>query len=224
MSASNFVAAKCWFFAQRTPAFVAIEACGSAHEWARQLRTFGHQVRLLAPKSVRPFVLRNKTDAADARAIWTAVQQPEVRFVAIKTEQQQAILALHRLRSQLMKFRIMQTNALRGLLYEFGVVLPAGYSALIKAWPDALATIAERLTAMLIDSLPEQWWRVQAMDIAIVSIVRRLSEALRTTEQCRKLLEIPCIGLLTVTAGCHGQGYQHFQIWTEFAAWLGLVP
>lgn len=213
------------FFAQRTPALVAIEACGSAHEWARQLRALGHQVRLLAPKSVRPFVLRNKTDAADARAIWTAVQQPEVRFVAIKTEQQQAILALHRLRSQLMKFRIMQTNALRGLLYEFGVVLPAGYPALIKAWPDALATIAERLPAMLIDSLREQWSRAQVMDSEIVSIERRLSEALRTTEQCRKLLNIPGIGLLTATATVATVGdITTFKSGREFAAWLGLVP
>lgn len=207
------------FFAQRTPALVAIEACGSAHEWARQLRALGHQVRLLAPKSVRPFVLRNKTDAADARAIWTAVQQPEARFVAIKTEQQQAVLALHRLRSQLMKFRIMQTNALRGLLYEFGVVLPAGYPALIKAWPDALATITERLPAMLVDSLREQWSRVQAMDSEIVSIERRLSEALRTTEQCRKLLNIPGIGLLTATATVATVGdITTFKSGREFAA------
>src|SRR6478752_7320403 len=102
---------------------------------------------------VLPFVRSNKTDAADARAIWTAVQQPEARLVAVKSEQQQAILALHRLRAQLMKFRIMQTNALRGLLYEFGEVLPEGYSALAKALPAALASVAERLPAMLIDSL-----------------------------------------------------------------------
>lgn len=116
------------FFAQLPPALVAIEACGSAHEWGRQLCSFGHQVKLLAAKSVRPFVLRNKTDAADARAIWTAVQQPEARVVAVKSEYQQTILALHRMREQLMKFRIMQTNALRGILYEFGIVLPSRLS------------------------------------------------------------------------------------------------
>ena len=119
------------FFAQRPCSLVAMEACGSAHWWARQLRALGHEVRLLAPKSVRPFVRSNKTDAADARAIWTAVQQPEARLVAVKSEQQQAILALHRLRAQLMKFRIMQTNALRGLLYEFGQVLPKAR----RLWP-----------------------------------------------------------------------------------------
>lgn len=121
------------FFAQLAPAVVAMEACGGAHEWGRKLSALGHQVRLLAPKSVRPFVLRNKTDAADARAIWTAVQQPEARFVALKTEHQQGVLALHRIREQLMKFRIMQTNALRGILYEFGIVLPVGYPAMAQA-------------------------------------------------------------------------------------------
>jgi transposase len=102
------------FFAQRSVCTIAMEACGSAHWWARQLGALGHTVRLLAPRSVRPFVLRNKTDAADARAIWTAAQQPEARFVAVKSEAQQTVLSLHRIRAQLMKFRIMQSNALRG--------------------------------------------------------------------------------------------------------------
>ncbi|SFB61036.1 Transposase [Azotobacter beijerinckii] len=114
------------FFAQRQSCLVAIEACGSAHWWARQLRQHGHEVRLLAPRSVRPFVLRNKTDAADAQAIWTAVQQPGACRVAIKQADQQAILSLHRIRAQLLKFRIMQSNGLRGLFYEFGIVLPRG--------------------------------------------------------------------------------------------------
>ena len=90
------------YFARRTPAVVAMEACGGAHWWARQLQQLGHTVRLLPAKAVRPFVLRNKTDAADARAIWTAVQQPEMKTVAIKTEYQQSILALHRMRAQLL--------------------------------------------------------------------------------------------------------------------------
>jgi transposase len=112
------------WFACRQPALVMMEACGGAHEWARQLIRLGHQVRLLPPKMVRPFVQRNKTDAADAHAIWTAGQQPGVKFVAIKNAEQQVVLALHRLRAQLMKMRIMQTNEIRGLLYEFGIVLP----------------------------------------------------------------------------------------------------
>lgn len=213
------------FFAQHPPVLVAIEACGSAHEWGRQLRAMGHEVRLLAPKSVRPFVLRNKTDAADAQAIWTAAQQPGARFVAIKSEQQQAVLALHRLRAQLLKFRIMQTNALRGLLYEFGVILPASYSALAKAWADALAAVAERFPAMITDSLREQWARVQSLDREIAAIERRLAGAMRNSEQCRRLTTIPGVGLLTATAAVATIGdAANFKSGREFAAWLGLVP
>jgi transposase len=213
------------FFAQRSASLVAIEACGSAHWWARELRRLGHEVKLLAPKSVRPFVRSNKTDAADARAIWTAVQQPEARLVAVKSEQQQAILALHRLRAQLMKFRIMQTNALRGLLYEFGEVLPEGYSALAKALPAALASVAERLPAMLIDSLREQWARVQMIITEITTIERRLASALRASEPCRQIAAIPGVGLLTATAAVAALGEPNsFASGREFAAWLGLVP
>jgi len=213
------------FFAQRPASWVAMEACGSSHFWARELKSLGHEVRLLAPKSVRPFVLRNKTDQADARAIWTAAQQPEARFVAIKTEAQQAILGLHRLRAQLLKFRVMQTNGLRGLLYEFGEVLPEGYQALAKALPNSLARVAERLPAMLIESLREQWARVKAMDADIMAIERRLASALRATEPCQKILRIPGVGLLTATAAVAAIGEATtFKSGREFAAWLGLVP
>ena len=143
------------YFARRTPLLVALEACGSGHWWGRKLAELGHEVRLLHPRSVRPFVLRNKTDAADARAIWTAAQQPDARFVAVKTEMQQVVLALHRLRAQLLKFRIMQTNALRGLLYEFGEVLPQSHTALAKALPAALANLDTHLPAALLDSRRE---------------------------------------------------------------------
>lgn len=213
------------FFTRRAPALVAIEACGSAHEWGRRLIALGHQVRLLAPKSVRPFVLRNKTDAADAQAIWTAAQQPGAKFVAIKTEQQQAVLALHRLRSQLMKFRIMQTNAIRGLLYEFGIVLPSGYPAMIKAWPQALAELSVRLPAMLVESLREQWARVRAIDGEIAAIERRLAEAMAVDEKYKRLLDIPGVGLLTATATVATVGdMASFKSGREFSAWLGLVP
>ena len=213
------------FFAQHAPALVAIEACGSAHYWARQLRALGHTVRLLAPKSVRPFVRANKTDAADAQAIWTAVQQPEAHLVAMKTEAQQAILTLHRMRAQLLKFRVMQANALRGFLYEFGTVLPAGHAALAKAWPAALAGLVEQLPAMLIDSLREQWLRVQQMDAEIAKLERRLASALRANEQCQQLAAIPGVGLLTATAAVATIGdASTFKSGRAFAAWLGLVP
>lgn len=122
------------FFANRqpSPSLVAAEACGGAHHWGRALQSQGHQVKLLPPKQVRPFVSRDKTDARDAQAIWVAAQQPHIFEVPVKSEQQQACLTLHRMRAQLMKIRIMQTNALRGLLYEFGIVLPEGHRILLN--------------------------------------------------------------------------------------------
>src|SRR6202140_4544734 len=114
------------FLAQRPAGRVALEACGSAHWWARKIKALGHEVVLLHAKFIRPFVQNNKTDAADAKAIWTAVQQPGRRTVAAKTEDQQAMLGLHLVREQLVKFRTMQVNQLRGLLYEYGVPLKAG--------------------------------------------------------------------------------------------------
>lgn len=121
------------FFANHPRSLVAMEACGGAHHWARTLSALGHEVRLLPAKHVRPFVLRDKTDARDAQAIWVAASQYHIRSVPMKSESQQAWLSLHRMRAQLMKMRIMQTNALRGLLYEFGVVLPVGHASQMQA-------------------------------------------------------------------------------------------
>ena len=134
------------FLAQRPAGRVALEACGSGHWWARKIRALGHEVVLLHAKFIRPFVQTNKTDAADARAIWTAVQQPGMRTVAAKTEDQQAMLSLHRMRALLVKFRTMQVNQLRGLLYEFGATFRAGRVA-------GLAEIRARM-AELEDALP----------------------------------------------------------------------
>ncbi|MBS7661588.1 IS110 family transposase [Pseudomonas lalucatii] len=213
------------FFANYPTSLVAIEACGSAHWWARQLQQQGHEVRLLAPRSVRPFVLRNKTDAADAQAIWTAVQQPGACLVAIKQADQQAILSLHRIRAQLLKFRIMQSNGLRGLLYEFGIVLPEGYAQLSKSVPEALVAAEHRLPSMLLDSLRDQWARVIQLDEEIRKIELRLKQCLRESSDCQKIAEIPGIGLLTATAAVASLGdAKTFNSGRQFAAWLGLVP
>ncbi len=213
------------FFAKRERSLVVIEACGSAHHWARQLRQLGHDVRLICAHSVRPFVLRNKSDAADARAIWTAAQQPDARFVAIKSEAQQSVLALHRIRAQLMKVRIMQTNALRSILYEFGEILSEGYQSFTKEIAPALARTSERLPGMLVDSLREQWARIQAVNEDIAVVERRLSHALRDSPECQRIAEIPGVGLLTATATVSTIGDPAtFHSGREFAAWLGLVP
>lgn len=134
-------------FANRAPCLIGMEACGGAQHWARTLTVMGHRVKLMPAKAVRPFVGGNKSDAHDARAIWTAVQQPGVKAVAVKTEEQQAILALHRMRQQLVKFRTAQINGLRGLLTEYGEVMPQGKAGVRKGITEALARLSDRLPA-----------------------------------------------------------------------------
>ena len=121
------------FFGRRPGARIVLEACGSGHYWARQLSRLGHEVRLIHAKRVRPFVRGNKNDAADAQAIWVAAQQPDVRSVPLKSEEQQAVLSLHRVRSQWIKVRTQMVNAMRGLLYEFGRTCATGSRSLVPS-------------------------------------------------------------------------------------------
>jgi transposase len=212
------------FFAKQQSALIAMETCGSAHYWARCLQRLGHQVRLIAPAFVRPFVKRNKTDAADAQAIWEAVQRPAMRFVAVKTEAQQGVLALHRAREQLMKMRNMQRNQVYGLLYEFGAVVPAGPRGMAEA-ARALGGLADTLPAIVIDTLREQLQRIQMLEHDIAQVQRRLTQYRHEDEAARRLMEIPGVGLLSATAAIATMGEPHtFRSGREFAAFLGLVP
>lgn len=188
------------WFDNRESSQIVMEACGGAHDWGRALCQLGHEVRLLSPRKVRPFVQRNKTDAADAQAIWTASRQPGMRFVPVKTEAQQIVLSLNRLRAQLMKTRIMQTNELRGWLCEFGIVLPEGHAALLKALPAAMADAKAHLPAMLMESLDEQLRRVNQLQADISAIERRLAPQMREIPACKTVAEIPGVGLLTAKA------------------------
>ena len=212
-------------FANRRPCLIAIEACGGAHHWARELGALGHSVRLVHAKAVRPFVAGNKTDATDARAIWLAVQQPGVKFVGIKTTAQQATLTLHRQRELLMKMRTMQTNALRGLLYEFGATFAQGRKALFKDMERTLEELSAHLPRTLTDSLREQLERIQALSQDIQLIEKRLGLQLKEDAQMRRIARIPGVGLLTATAAIATMGEARaFKSGREFCAWLGLVP
>lgn len=212
-------------FANRQPFLIGMEACGGAHHWARKLTALGHQVKLLPGKVVKPFVMGNKNDRHDARAIWTAVQQPHVKAVAIKTEEQQAILALHRMRSQLVKFRTAQTNGLRGLLAEYGEVMPQGKAALSKGIVQALTRLSDRLPAMVIDTLREQWDRIEKLDAEMAIIERRIKTWLKQDAACQKIADIPGVGPLTATAAVAIMGdAKAFKSGREFAAFAGLVP
>lgn len=211
-------------FANRAPCLIGMEACGGAQHWARALTRMGHQVKLMPAEFVKAFNIRNKNDAADARAIWLAVQQPS-KAVAIKTEAQQAVLALHRMRQQLVKFRTMQINSLRGLLTEYGEVMGRSRAALDRAMPVLLASIAERLPAMLIDTLREQWNGLTKLDEQIALIEQRLRQWMRDDQAVKAIMEIPGVGVLTATAAVATMGdAKSFSSGREFAAWIGLVP
>src|SRR6202521_2135217 len=126
------------FFANLPPCLIGMEACASAHYWARKLMDFGHTVKLMAPQFVKSYVKTNKSDARDAEAICEAVQRPNMRFVPVKTPEQQAVLALHRARQGFVKARTAQANQMRGLLAEFGIVIPKGIAHLAKRIPEIL--------------------------------------------------------------------------------------
>ena len=213
------------YFANKSPCLIAIEACGGAHYWARALKALGHSVRLLHAKIVRPFVSGNKTDVTDARAIWLAVQQPDVKFVGIKSAAQQATLTLHRQRELLMKMRTMQSNALRGLLYEFGATFGKGRAALFADLEKALERLKDQLPQMVADSLREQLERIKKLSADMQAIEKRLALQLKTDEQMQRVAQIPGVGLLTATAAIATMGEADaFKSGREFCAWLGLVP
>ena len=212
-------------FANRAPCVVVLEACGGSHHWARRLRELGHEPRLLPAKAVRPFATGNKNDAQDARAIWTAAQLPGVRTVAVKSEEQQAILALHRMRQQLVKFRTAQINGLRGLLTEYGEVMPRGRAGMRRDMAAVLERVSRRLPAMVIDTLREQWARVGRLDEEIGEIERRIALWHRGNVASKRVAEIPGVGVLSATAVVAAMGDPTaFRSGREFAAWLGLVP
>jgi transposase len=212
-------------FVNRNACLIGMEACGGSHHWARELKKMGHEVKLMAGKIVKAFVPGNKNDMADARAIWMATQQRNVRAVAVKTEQQQAVLAMHRMREQLVKFRTAQTNSLRGLLAEYGEVMRKGRAAMNEAMPGILQRLSERVPAVLVDTLREQWSRVAALDGEIKEIEMRLQAWMRQDEACKAIAAIPGVGLLTATAAVATMGDPAaFKSGREFAAWLGLVP
>lgn len=213
------------FFSNRPPGTIALEACGSAHWWARKLRALGHDVSLLHARFIRPFVQNNKTDAADAKAIWTAVQQPEVRTVAVKTEEQQAILGLHRMRSGLIKWRTAQVNQLRGLLYEFGITLKGGRQAGLRQIRERIAELEELLPCILFEGLKEQLARIDQLDLDIQKVEVRLKSWCKQDPNCQAIVAVPGVGVLTATALVATIGdVKTFRSGRELAAFIGLVP
>lgn len=210
------------FFAQLPECLIGMEACGSAHYWARQLTSMGHTVRVMAPKYVKPYVKTNKNDAADAEAICEAVSRPSMRFVSVKTADQQAILSIHRARAGFMKNRTACANQIRGLLYEFGIVIPQGIHHLRK--------IHERIETA---DLPPMFRRLvggllayyRDLEERIAELEADIQQWHRTDEASQRLAAIPGVGLLTATAVAASVGNaRQFKNGRQMAASLGLVP
>jgi transposase len=211
------------FFARLPACLVGMEACGSAHHWARKLSAQGHTVRLMAPQYVKAYVKTNKTDEADAEAICEAVCRPNMRFVAVKTPEQQAILSVHRVRAGYVKARTAQANQIRGLLSEYGMVLPQGIKLLAQVRGllderEDLPGVFKQLIGMQLDHLKE-------LEDRIVEAEWQIQQWHRDDEASKRLMAIPGVGILTATAVAASVGdASQFASSRQMAAWLGLVP
>ena len=213
------------FFAKLEPCLIGMEACSGAHFWARVLRSFGHEVKLMAPQFVKPYVKANKTDAADAEAISEAVTRPNMRFVPVKTVDQQAVLSLHRARSGFVKARTALVNKIRGLLSEYGVVLAPGIRQVRAGVPSIVEDAELDLPPMFRQLLSQLYQYLCQLDDQVQSIEQPLKNWHRSSVDSQRLEQVPGIGWLTATALVASIGdATSFKNGRQLAAWLGLVP
>ncbi len=213
------------FMVNLPPCLVGMEACGGAHYWARVFKEHGHRVRLMSPQFVKPYVKSNKNDFLDAEAICEAVTRPTMRFVPIKSVEQQDIQSLHRARELAMSHRNAQANQLRGLLLEYGLVVPQGIGKLRKRLPEILEDAENGLsdaTRSLLAALGDELVR---LDARVGEFDRQIKALSQGHEVCRRLMSIPGIGPLIATALLAAVGDASvFKSGREMAAWLGIVP
>ena len=213
------------FFANLPPCLVGVEACASAHHWARKLQALGHTVRLMAPQFVKPYVKSNKNDAADAEAICEAVSRPSMRFVPVKNVEQQSVLSLHRVRQGFVKARTAQANQIRGLLGEYGLVVPQGIAYIAQRVPALIEDADNELPGsfrLLIQRLLEH---LKVLQQQVEEIEAQIKAWHRACEASQRLEKVPGIGPLTATALVASVGdAKNFDNGRQFAAWLGVVP
>ena len=212
------------FMAGQPPAVVVMEACGSAHYWAREMVRLGHEVKLIAAQYVRPFVKRQKNDAADAEAIVIAAQRPEMRFVEPKTAEQQSRAILFRARERLVRQRTELINALRACLYEYGHIIPQGAHQ-IKRVAEILDTPNSDLPALMREECAELLEQIAEQTVRINARTTKIKALAVEADTARRLQTIPGVGPLTALAvEAFAPPMENFKCGRDFAAWLGLVP
>src|ERR1700733_13298467 len=213
------------FFVKLPPCLIGMEACASSHHWGRTLERFGHAVRLMAPQFVKPYVKTNKNDAADAEAICEAVSRQNMRFVPIKSIEQQAILSVHRVRQGFVKARTAQANQIRGLLGEFGLVIPKGICHVAERVPGLLEDASNELPLALRQLIDRLRSHLKDLDQQVRELERQIIAWHRGSELSRKLEKIPGIGPLAATALVASiADPRSFKNGRQVSAWLGLVP
>lgn len=213
------------FFVNLPPCLIGMEACGSAHHWARKLQKLGHTVKLMAPQFVKPYVKTNKNDVADAEAICEVVSRPNMRFVPIKNGEQQAVLALHRARQGFVRARTAQANQIRGLLAEYGLVIPQGICHISKRLPGILEDGESDLPGMFRQLLQRLGEHLKELDRQVGELELQIQLWHREHDASRRLAQIPGIGPITASALVASIGdAKSFKNGRQLAAWLGLVP
>ncbi len=213
------------YFVNIDPCLIGMEACGSAHYWACKLEEFGHTVKLMAPQFVKPYVKTNKNDAADAEAICEAVSRPNMRFVAKKTVEQQAILSIRRARQGFVKARTAQGNQIRGLLSEFGIIIPVGIRAIYKLAPEILEDGENGLPGVMRQLIERLTDNLKEMDRQVKELEVKIQLWHNENEASLKLAKIPGLGPITASAIVATVGdAKEFKNGRQLAAWLGLAP
>ena len=211
------------FFAQLSPCTVGIEACGSAHHWARVIGRYGHQVRLMPPAYVKPYVKRNKNDGRDAEGICEAVGRPTMRFVPVKSVEQQATMAVHTTRALLVRQRTMIANSLRAALSEIGIVAAQGIEGL-RQLMSRLEAPGEEVPEIMRGALlllAKHW---QALDTDERVLERQIAKAAHADREARRLMEVPCVGpIIASTVLAKVPDARVFRSGRDFAAWIGLT-
>jgi len=213
------------FFANLPTCLVGMEACGSAHHWARKISGFGHTVRLMAPQFVKPYVKSNKNDAADAEAICEAVARQNMRFVPVKSVEQQSVLSLHRVRQGFVKARTAQANQIRSLLGEFGIVMPQGITNVRKRAPELIENASNELPAAFRNLVDRLLGHLKELDCQVDELEAQIKAWHRSSELSLKLEKIPGIGPLGASALVASiADARSFDNGRQVSAWLGLVP